>query len=84
MEEEKARKKRKSLEERVRKAYTWGGITQKMMSFKIDLDMWERLKGEANKGRLINNLLWQHYKTSGSAEDEDADPSEHDIEEYMT
>lgn len=84
MEEEKARSKRKTLENRVRKAYTWGGITQKMMSFKIDLDMWERLNGEANKGRLINNLLRQHYKTSESAEDEDANPAEHDIEEYMT
>lgn len=84
MEEEKARKRRKSLEERVRKAYTWGGITQKMMSFKIDLDMWERLKDEANKGRLINNLLRQHYKASEPADDEDANPSEHDIEEYMT
>lgn len=84
MEEAKARKRRKSLVERTRKAYTWGGITQKMMSFKIDLDMWERLKGETNKGRLINNLLRQHYKVSEPADDEDANPSEHDIEEYMT
>lgn len=84
MDEDKSRKRRKSLEERVRKAYTWGGITQKMMSFKIDLDLWERLKGEANKGRLINNLLRQHYGVWEPAEDEDANPAEHDIEEYTT
>lgn len=84
MEEEKARKRRKSPEERIRKAYTWGGITQKMMSFKIDLDLLERLKGEANKGRLINNLLRQHYKAFEPSEDEDANPAEHDIAEYET
>lgn len=84
MDEEKSRKRRKSLEERVRKAYTWGGITQKMMSFKIDLDLWERLKGEANKGRLINKLLRNHYGAWEPAEDEDVNPAEHDIEEHMT
>lgn len=55
-----------------------------MMSFKIDLDLVERLKAEVNKGRLINNLLRDHYGMPEPAVDEDADPSEHDIAEYET
>ena len=53
-----------------------------MMSFKIDLDLVERLKAEANKGRLINNLLRDYYGIKEPAEDEDADPEEHSLAEY--
>lgn len=66
--------------ERIRKQSKWGAVTQKMMSFKIDLDIMEKLKGESNKGRLVNNLLRQHYGLA----DEDASPEEHSLEEYMT
>ena len=72
------------MAERERKAYKWGQRTQKMMSFKIDLDLVERLKDEANKGRLINNLLRNHYGMGEPKVDGDTDPGEHDIEEYMT
>lgn len=46
----------------IRKASKHGVTTQKMMSFKVDLEVWEKLTSEANKGRLINELLKQHYK----------------------
>lgn len=72
------------MEERQKKKWSWGKVTQKMMSFKIDLDLVERLKIEANKGRLINNLLRDYYGIKEPPEDEDADPAEHDIAEYET
>lgn len=56
----------KETKERLRKAYKRGTITQKMMSFKIDLDIVERLQQEQNKGRLINNLLREHYHLNES------------------
>lgn len=72
------------MEERQKKKWSWGKVTQKMCSFKIDLDIVERLKSEPNKGRLINNLLREHYGIKEPAEDEDANPAEHDIEEHIT
>lgn len=72
------------MEERQKKKWSWGKVTQKMCSFKIDLDIVERLKSEANKGRLINNLLREHYNMTEPTEDEDTDPGEHDIAEYET
>lgn len=45
-------------QERVRKTYAPAGtITQKMMSFKLDLDNVEWLNRQTNKGRYINNLI---------------------------
>jgi hypothetical protein len=70
------------MEERQKKKWSWGKVTQKMCSFKIDLDIVERLKSEANKGRLINNLLRDYYGIKEPAEDEDADPDEHSLAEY--
>lgn len=58
--EEKEKKKRASTAT-IRKAQTWGIKTQRMMSFKIDLDLWEMMKNEKNKGGLINQLLREHY-----------------------
>lgn len=69
--------------ERVRKQSTWGKVTQKMMTFKIDLDLLERLQQEVNKGRLLNNLLRKHYGLPEPTPDDDEDPSDHDIEDYM-
>lgn len=54
-----------------------------MLSFKIDLDILARLKQEANKGRLINNLLRDHYKLNDLPFDPEENPDEHNIEEYM-
>lgn len=78
--------KQKEPKERQRKEYRWGSITQKMMSFKIDLDLLERLQLEPNKGRLINNLLRRHFGLEEPQPDHDDDenPVDHDLEEYMT
>ena len=70
--------------ERERKAFKWGERTQKMMSFKVDLDLVKHLQGVKNKGRLINNLLRDYFKVNDSGEDPDANPDENNIEEYMT
>ena len=49
------------MNENVRKKSKWAVISQKMMSFRVDLDVLEKLQEEPNKGRLINNLLREHY-----------------------
>lgn len=44
--------------ERVRKEYAAAGSrSQKMMSFRVDLDNVEWLEAQANKGRYINELI---------------------------
>ncbi len=44
--------------ERIRKEYAAAGTrTQKMMSFRVDLDNVEWLEAQANKGRYINELI---------------------------
>lgn len=58
MEQEK---KKRPSSATIRKASTRGVHTQKMMSFRVDNDIAERLTQEANKGRLINDLLRKHY-----------------------
>lgn len=70
--------------ERERKAFKWGERTQKMMSFKVDLDLVKHLQGVKNKGRLINNLLRDYFKVNEPGEYPDANPDENNIEEYMT
>lgn len=57
---------------RVRKAFKHGTITTKMMSFKVDLDIFEYLKNEKNKGRLINNLLREYYARTNLSVEADA------------
>lgn len=42
---------------RIRKEWKHGVVTQKMMSFKIDLDLVEYLGTKPNKGRYINDLI---------------------------
>lgn len=58
------KKERKSTAT-IRKAFKHGESSQKMMSFKVDLENWEAMEGEVNKGRLINNLLREHYSGKG-------------------
>lgn len=55
-------KKRRPSTATVKKSAQHGVITQKMMSFKVDIDILSRLNHEQNKGRLINELLRKHYK----------------------
>lgn len=43
--------------ERLRKEYAKNGSTQKMMTFRADVDVVAILANVANKGRLINNLV---------------------------
>lgn len=71
------------MAERERKAYKWGQRTQKMMSFKVDLDLAARLVEVKNKGRLLNNLLRDYFKVPEPPIDEDTDPGENDLDEYM-
>lgn len=59
-----------------------GERTQKMMTFRADLDVADLLQRVTNKGRLINNLL-REYLTKERLDDPDAPPSENDIEDTM-
>lgn len=61
MEEQDKKKAQRPSTASVRKSSKHGQTTQKMMCFKVDLDMWEHLQHEANKGRLINKLLADYY-----------------------
>ena len=65
--------------ERQRKKFKHGTITQKMMSFKVDLDLCEWLNTVANKGRLINQLLRQYRDNHG-----DCAIMPRDIEDTLT
>lgn len=71
------------MADRERKTFRWGQRTQKMMSFKVDLDLAERLVEVKNKGRLINNLLRDYFKVPEPPLDEDIDPDENNLEEHM-
>lgn len=59
-----------------------GERTSKMMSFRADSDVIRWLGHAANKGRLINELITS-WATQQPWYDEDADPAENDIEEYL-
>lgn len=59
MEQEK---KKRASTATIRKTFEKGVRTQKMMTFRLDSDLEEKLNQEPNKGRLINELLRVHYK----------------------
>lgn len=60
-------KEQKEKQERVRKAYSPAGtVSQKMMSFRVDLDNVEWLSQQHNKGRYINDLIAADRQRSGS------------------
>lgn len=61
MEEKDEKKAKRKSTATVKKTFIWGQVTQKMMSFRIDLELSVRLNQEPNKGRLINELLRKHY-----------------------
>ena len=76
--------KEKQKKERNRKEYAKKGErSQKMMCFRLDNELETKLSTVKNKGRLINDLLHKYFETKPK-EDPDVDPSENDIEEYMT
>lgn len=48
-------------EERVRKEYSQRGQrSQKMVNFRCDLDNYEKLQKQPNKGRFINEAIRAH------------------------
>lgn len=50
--------KEKEPKERIRKEYAHaGGRSQKMLSFRLDLENIEYLNSKSNKGRFINELI---------------------------
>lgn len=48
--------------ERVRKAYSPRGQRgQRMFNFRCDLDNWERLQQQLNKGRFVNDAIRAYH-----------------------
>ena len=62
MSEKSEERKQRESTASIRKAGVRGIRTQKAMTFLIDLENVERLQGEKNKGRLVNDLLHKHYE----------------------
>lgn len=55
--------KKKTEDERVRKEKSPTGTrSQKMFNFRCDLDAWEILSRQANKGRFINEAIKAYNK----------------------
>ena len=66
---------RKKTEGRIRKDFDHkNGRTQKMMSFRIDLDIAEWLGNVQNKGRYINELIRQAMADTSSEPRREIDP----------
>lgn len=63
---EQQNKKKRASTATIRKTFEKGVRTQKMMTFRLDSDLETMLKQESNKGRLINNLLREHFKKLGN------------------
>ena len=50
--------KKKSEEERERKEYSpRGERSQRMFNFRCDLDNWEKIQRQPNKGRFVNDAI---------------------------
>lgn len=60
-DEAKAKRKRPSVAS-VRKPNIRHIVTQRPMSFKVDIENFEKLQGVKNKGRLINDLLRNYFE----------------------
>lgn len=66
---------KKKTEGRIRKDFDHkNGRTQKMMSFRLDLDIVDWLGNVQNKGRLINELLRQAMADTSSEPGREIDP----------
>lgn len=66
---------KKKTEGRIRKDFDHkNGRTQKMMSFRLDLDIVDWLGNVQNKGRLINELLRQAMTDTSSEPRREIDP----------
>jgi len=58
-------KNEEKKQERQRKEYTHGKITQKMVNFRCDLENVAWLETQPNKGRAINAALEAYRKKRG-------------------
>lgn len=66
---------KKKTEGRIRKDFDHkNGRTQKMMSFRIDLDIADWLGNVQNKGRFINELIRQAMADTSSEPQWEIDP----------
>lgn len=64
-------KTEKEAKERIRKEYVHaGGRSQKMLSFRLDLENIEYLNSKPNKGRFINELIAKARAQEHSQTDE--------------
>lgn len=61
METEEKKKKGRASTATIRKPSKKGEKTQRMMSFRVDNDVWDTLQGNPNKGRLLNDLVRKYY-----------------------
>lgn len=67
------------IEKQTRKEYARKGErTQKMMTFRVDADVQEILTNVANKGRLLNDLVKEWWR-SRNREEHDHHPDEEQI-----
>lgn len=68
-----------------RKDYSKEGRGQKMMSFRLDLDLIMWLNQFQNKGRKINELIRRARNADRAFwEDDDVNPDENNVEENLT
>lgn len=65
---EKKKTKPQSGEEKKRAGRPRTGLTQKHFSFRIDLDLLPWLSKKENRGRFINNLLWEAFDRETESE----------------
>ena len=61
--------------ERLRKSKKMGVRTQKMLAFRADIEVLEMLADVPNKGRLLNDLVKEWWKSKNKRE-KDHHPSE--------
>ena len=55
--------KKKEESERIRKAYAPNGQRgQRMFNFRCDLDNWEKICKQPNKGRFVNDAIRAYEK----------------------
>ena len=74
----------KEKKERTRREYAKGGSAQKMMSFRLDNELFDWLSTIANKGRLINDLLRKEKERCMAAAHRDCADMPRDIEDTLT
>lgn len=80
---EKKKTKAQSAEGKKRAGRPRTGLTQKHFTFRIDLDLLPWLSKKPNKGRFINNQLWEALARESVSEDLDCADEPTDLDDYM-